>query len=136
MIAGLVGPEVLRDAFSSYTQEAGELQSGWAGEWELGDSNFRVYPMGQWYEPCKWDDYQCHARVTAANHREPQLVGHHINAGAWLKALRMDNRRAFIKWLPVLALSAGVLVSFIIWVLLRKKQTWLHKHADISVSIT
>lgn len=121
---------MLRDAFSSYTGEAGDLQSGWAGEWEVGDSNFRVYPMGQWYEPCKWDDYKCHGRVTAADHLRPQLVGHHINAGAWLKSLRMENRKVLVAWLPALAISAAVLMCCALWVFVQNRQTWHRRNAD------
>lgn len=63
----------------------------------------QVYPVGQWFEPCIWDDYQCHQQVQAAQQLPPSLVGHHINSGAWLKDLKTYNRKLFWRWLAAAA---------------------------------
>lgn len=89
----------MRDAFKAFTDEAGDLQEGWAGHWKVKNTSFHVYPMGQWFEPCKWDDYKCHAQIQAAAELPPDLVGHHINSGAWLKELKWHNRKLAVMWL-------------------------------------
>ena len=89
----------MRDAFKTFTREAGDLQLGWAGEWEIRESRFQIYPLGSWYEPCKWDDYKCHQRIQVAQHLPPELVGHHINSGSWLKDIKRYNRKLLWAWL-------------------------------------
>ncbi|KAL3136090.1 hypothetical protein ABBQ32_007113 [Trebouxia sp. C0010 RCD-2024] len=105
------GPYTIRDAFKEFSNEAGSLKDGWAGAWTVRHSNFYIFPMGQWFEPCKWDDYKCHARIQAAEEVPPGLVGHHINSGAWLKDLRWHNRKLLGAWLLVgsLCISAAIL---------------------------
>lgn len=42
----------MRDAFVTYTREAGDLRLGWAGEWDIDDSRFQVlsvHPMTHIY---------------------------------------------------------------------------------------
>ena len=112
------GPYTIRDAFKNFTQEAGSLEDGWAGAWTVRNTSFYVYPMGQWFEPCKWDDYKCHAQIQAADEVPPGLVGHHINSGAWLKDLRRHNRRLAGVWL--LAGSLCVSASILCWRILRR----------------
>ena len=93
------GPYTFRDAFREFSKEDGGLQDGWAGHWIVRNTSFHIYPMGQWFEPCKWDDYKCHARIQAADELPPELVGHHINSGAWLKDLKQHNRKLVAAWL-------------------------------------
>ncbi len=92
------GPHTFRDAFRDFSEEAGGLQDSWAGNWLIRNTSFHIYPMGQWFEPCKWDDYKCHAHIQAADEL-PELVGHHINSGAWLKDLKQRNRQLVAAWL-------------------------------------
>ena len=63
-------------------QEVGTLQH-----------NILCLPLGEWYEPCKCDDYKCHAKMQASNEISLRLVGHHLNSEVWLKNLRQHNRR-------------------------------------------
>ncbi len=93
------GPHTFRDAFRDFSKEAGGLQDSWAGDWLIRNTSFHIYPMGQWFEPCKWDDYKCHAQIQAANELPSELVGHHINSGAWLKDLKHRNRQLVAAWL-------------------------------------
>ena len=104
------GPYTIRDAFKNFTQEAGRLEDGWAGASTVRNTSFYVYPMGQWFEPCKWDDYKCHAQIQAADELPPGLVGHHINSGAWLKDLRRHNRKLAGVWLLAGSLSVSAII--------------------------
>ena len=112
----------MRDAFKTFTREAGDLQLGWAGEWQIKDSRFQIYPLGQWFEPCKWDDYKCHARLQAAQHLPPELVGHHINSGAWLKDLNCYNRRLLWSWLACVTIPMTACTCCIYWLCIHLKQ--------------
>jgi len=93
------GPYTFRDAFRDFSEEAGGLQESWAGHWLIRNTSFHIYPLGQWFEPCKWDDYKCHANIQAADELPSELVGHHINSGAWLKDLKQHNRKLVGAWL-------------------------------------
>ena len=105
------GPYAIRDAFKDFSQETGELQQGYAGQWTIQNSSFQIYPMGQWFEPCKWDDYKCHTQIQDAEDLPVNLVGHHVNAGAWLKDLRNHNRKLVAAWL--LAATATCVAAYI-----------------------
>lgn len=99
----VAGPHVMRNAFKQFSEEVGDLQIGWAGEWNIKGASFRVYPMGQWFEPCKWDDYLCHQQIRGVQSLPPNLVGHHINSGVWLKSMQSYNQRVLLAWLFALA---------------------------------
>lgn len=109
----VAGPYTIRDAFRDFSDEAGGLQEGWAGHWMVRNTSFHIYPMGQWFEPCKWDDYKCHAQIQAADDLPAGLVGHHINSGAWLKELKRHNKRLVGAWL--LGFTACFSGVFLCW---------------------
>jgi len=96
-------PNALRDAFKTFNYEQGQLQHDWAGCWNIRNTTLCVYPMGELYEPCKWDDYNCHAKMQDTTEIPSQLVLHHITSGVWLQNLRQHNRRLGMAYL----LTAG-----------------------------
>ena len=115
-----VGPYTIRDAFKGFTHEVGPLQHAWAGRWVVNNTRFQVYPMGQWFEPCLWNDYQCHADIHDFKIAElpTNLVGHHINAGVWLKESQRHNRKLGGAWLLT---SSIVCSSGILWWKVRRR---------------
>ena len=107
------GPYTIRDAFKGFTLEVGPLQDAWAGRWTVNNTRFQVYPLGQWFEPCEWNDYKCHADIhdLQVGDLPANLVGHHINAGVWLKESQQHNRKLRGEWLLASSVvcSCGVL---------------------------
>lgn len=121
------GPYTIRDAFTDFSGEAGSLKDGWAGAWTVRNTSFYIYPMGQWFEPCKWDDYKCHAQIQAADEVPQGLVGHHINSGAWLKDLRRHNRKLRRGWLLVGGVCSAAVTVY--WRIRSWRQTKDLEHA-------
>ena len=117
-----VGPWILREAFRDYTGEVGGLRDGWAGNWELKDSRIRVFPLGSWFGPCKWDDYKCHSHIRTLETLPPELVGHHINSGTWLKKLKRHNRDLLLAWLGALACCLGCVYALVMCNFCRRKR--------------
>ena len=117
-----VGPWILREAFRDYTGEVGGLHDGWAGNWEVKDSKFRVFPMGLWFGPCKWDDYKCHRHIRTLGSLPSELVGHHINSGTWLKKLKRHNRDLLMAWLGALACCLGCACALLVFFARRRRR--------------
>ena len=125
------GPRLLRDAFTTFvgankTVEPAEL----VGTWAVAGTHIRVYGLMQWYVPCIWNDYPCHARIqntSQSGHSliPANLVGHHHCSGTWLKQIKARNRRRTLALVACMlsALTMAVMLAFLVlWTRTGSKQ--------------
>ncbi|CAL8464106.1 g3641 [Coccomyxa elongata] len=139
------GPWLLRDAFKEFSGEAGDLAAGYAGAHAVKGTHVMVYALGQWFEPCEWSDLSCHALVDIAAVSGTPLrgiVGHHKNAGTWLKgygeaepsplSLKLRLRLRADTW-ATLAMGAALLVAMaavLCMRLFRRRRRWRSSSAS------
>ncbi|KAK9817534.1 hypothetical protein WJX74_010947 [Apatococcus lobatus] len=85
LILDSTGPGISKAAFQAFFPGIAR-EDNLLGSWRATSSIVKVFGLGTWYCPCRWNDQVCHRQVDEMRGNDTlpsNMMGHHRYSGSW-----------------------------------------------------